>query len=92
MSTSYSDKTSILSDLWVNYRDDMEFDDFISYNDLGLPLAYAISEGIVESTERAENFIEETYSLLLEALDLNEDIAYDAETIDDLLEMSEREI
>ena len=41
----------------MEYRDDVEFKDFIEYNDLGLPLAYAIAEGIVEKTDIASNFI-----------------------------------
>jgi hypothetical protein len=27
----------ILADLWINYKYDDEFEDFIEYNDLGLP-------------------------------------------------------
>jgi hypothetical protein len=54
----------------------------VEYNDLGLPLAYAIDNEIVESTDIAANFIKETFSLLLEALDIEEDI--DFETLDEL--------
>ena len=83
MATLYEDKLAILSDLWLNYRRDEEFADFIEYNDLGLPLAYAISESIVESTEIAARFVEETFELLLEGLDVDEDTGF--ETLDDLL-------
>lgn len=75
--TTFENKCIILSDLWLNYRYDEEFRDFIAYNDLGLPLAYAISEGIVDSTELASTFIDEAFSMLLTALDV-EDNEYDS--------------
>lgn len=81
--TTYSNKLNILSDLWINYKGDEEFVDFIEYNDLGLPLAYAIDAGIVSSTELAERFVEETFSLLLAGLEIEEDTGF--ENLDDLL-------
>lgn len=80
--TTYRDKVSILSSLWMNFRYDEEFEDFVEYNDIGLPLAYAIDNEIVESTEIASRFIEETFDLLLAGLEL-EDEGF--ETLDDLL-------
>lgn len=80
--TSYIDKAVILSELWVNYRNDEEFQDFVEYNDIGLPLAYAIANNIVESTEIAKNFIEETFALLLTGLEV-EDTGF--ESLDELL-------
>lgn len=61
--TEYFDKCSILSEFWVELRDDYE--DLIKYCDLGFPLAYAISEGIVESTPESEMYINQTWDLLL---------------------------
>lgn len=81
-STSYTDKCSILAELWLNYRSDKEFDDFREYNDLGLPLAYAIDNDIVKSTEMAQKFIEETFDLLLATLEVD-DKGY--ESLNDLL-------
>jgi hypothetical protein len=83
METSYENKVAILADLWLNYRQDEEFLDFIEYNDLGLPLAYAINESIIETTELASHFIEETFSLLLEGLEIPEDQAF--EDLDEML-------
>lgn len=68
----------------MNYRDDEEFLDFIEYNDLGLPLAYALSNGIVDMSPMAESFINETWDLLLSALGV-EDTGF--ENLDDLLDM-----
>lgn len=70
--TPYSNRCSILGRLWIDFRDDEEFVDFIDYNDLGLPIAYAISEGIVQSTPIAEGYINETFDLFLAALNLTD--------------------
>jgi hypothetical protein len=58
MTTTYSNKLQILSDLWMDYRNDEDFSDFVEYNDLGLPLAYAVSNNIVETTPIVEQFVE----------------------------------
>lgn len=70
--TPFENKCDILADLWLNLRYDEEFVDFISYNDLGLPLAYALSEGIVEPTDLAKSFINETFTMLLGTLGLED--------------------
>ncbi len=69
--------------MWMDYRGDVEFQDFIEYNDLGLPLAYAISEGIVEKTDIASNFINEAFDILLAALGV-EDAGF--ESLEDMLD------
>ncbi len=86
METTFENKCAILAELWLNYKADEEFEDFIEYNDLGLPLAYAISSGIVERTQKADGFIEETFELLLASLDV-EDEGF--ESLDDLLQLGE---
>jgi hypothetical protein len=80
--TSFENQCYILSDLWLNYRYDEEFKDFIEYNDLGLPLAYAVSEKIVEKTKEAQVMIEESFSLLLAAVE-TDDTGFDS--LDDIL-------
>jgi hypothetical protein len=87
METSYVSKVAILAELWLEYRSDTEFSDFFEYNDIGLPLAYAIDNAIVESTPVAQRFVEETFALLLESLDVEED--YGFEDLDDLLSIAE---
>jgi hypothetical protein len=82
-STTYSDKLSILADLWLNYKQDEEFTDFVEYNDIGLPLAYVLANEIVKSTDLAEKFVNETFDLLLAGLEITEDTGF--ETLDDLL-------
>jgi hypothetical protein len=77
----------ILADLWMNYRLDDEFKDFFEYNDLGLPLSYAIANNIVEKTATAETMINETFELLLSALEEPDDMGFDS--LDDLLGFQE---
>lgn len=70
-------KCSILNQLWSDYRYDKDFQDFVEYNDIGLPLASFIDEGLVETTPRAEIYIGETFDLLIAALEI-EDQDYDS--------------
>ena len=80
--TTYENKLNILSELWMNYRHEAEFTDFVEYNDLGLPMAYCLQAGIVKSTDMADKFINETFDLLLAGLDI-EDQGF--ETLDEVL-------
>lgn len=81
--TEFRSKCEILADLWLNYRDDEEFRDFVSYNDLGLPLAYAIANSIVEQNGIIEPFINEAWDLLIAGLGI-EDTGFEA--LDELLD------
>ena len=67
---SMQNKITILAELWMNYRDDDELEDFIEYNDIGLPLAYLLMNEIVLPSEQSAIYINETYDLFLGALDI----------------------
>ncbi len=84
--TTIESKEIILAELWMNYRNDSNFEEFISYNDLGLPLAYALSTSVVKRTEMSNKFIDETFTLLLGALEV-EDTGF--ETLDEIFMASE---
>jgi hypothetical protein len=79
MTTNFSKKCEILSELWINYRDDENLQDFVSYNDMGLPLAYFIHTDVVSETEQAKMYINETWDVLLAALEA-EDKEYNSLT------------
>lgn len=66
--TDFSNKVSILSELWMNYRSDEQLHDFIEYNDLGLPLAYFVHNEMVTPSEQAKDYINETYHLFVFSL------------------------
>jgi hypothetical protein len=83
--TTFDNKVGILADFWIAYKSDTEFADFIEYSDLGLPLAYALANDIVDNTPRAELFINETWDLLLSGLEID-DTGF--ESLDDLLEIA----
>jgi hypothetical protein len=83
----FSKKCEILGDLWLNYRASEQFEDFIEYNDIGLPLAYAFANEIAKPTGIAEQYIEETYSLFLEALEIEDEVF---DSLDEMLDSSGR--
>lgn len=85
--TTLENKAVILSELWLGYKNDENFEDFFSYNDLGMPLAYLISTGIVKTTEMANRFINETFALLLASLEV-EDEGF--EELDDIFMVAPR--
>lgn len=80
--TDFENKCNILSDLWIEYRQEESFKDFVDYNDLGLPLSFMLAEGLVKATDRANIMVEETFDLLLASLG-TEDHGF--ESLEDLL-------
>lgn len=74
--TDFQTQCAILSDLWLNYRDHEELEDFVEYNDLGLPLAYLIHTELAVATEQGIPYVEETFNLLCSALDLDMEAEY----------------
>jgi hypothetical protein len=83
LTTTFENKALILGQLWIQFKGDDEFSDFFEYNDLGLPLAFAFAEGIINHTPTLEQYINETWALFLEGLD-TEDAGF--ESLDDLME------
>jgi hypothetical protein len=79
---TFDNKISILAELWMNYRDDEDLQDFIEYNDLGLPLAYFLMNEIVLPTLQSAVYIDETYNLFIASLGV-EDAEW--ESLDELL-------
>jgi hypothetical protein len=72
MPNSFDNKVSILSELWMNYRDDEGFKDFVEYNDLGLPLAYIILNELADNNDNTVMYIDETYDLFVAALNIED--------------------
>jgi hypothetical protein len=87
---NYQTKCSILGDLWSNYRFDEDFEQFIDYNDLGLPLAYFLAEGLVtEITPEGQLFVNESFNLFIAALEIKEEEIKDDMSLNDLLKLAE---
>jgi hypothetical protein len=72
MKTNFEAQCNILAQLWIEHREDELLKDFVEYNDIGLPLAYFISEGVVLPTDLAETYVGETFGILLSALDVED--------------------
>lgn len=83
MANDFSNKVAILAELWMNYRDDDQLKDFIEYNDLGLPLAYLLLNDIAIANEKSEGYIDETYGLLVAALQVKD---REYESLDEMLD------
>lgn len=81
MATTFSNKVKILGIFWVAYDNDEEYEGIFEYCDIGLPLAYAVSENLCSITTEGKVFIEETWEALLEFLE-TEDTGF--ENLNDL--------
>ena len=69
----FADKTGILGQLWIDFRDDDNFKAFMDYNDIGVPMAYFIAEGLVNPTPLGEQYVEESIDMMFKLLDINEE-------------------
>jgi hypothetical protein len=75
--TTFAKQCEILGELWLEHSDDEEFKEFFEYNNLGVPLAYAIEQELVISTPKAERFIGESFRILLAGMEV-EDTGFDS--------------
>lgn len=74
--TTFESMCTILSELWMDYKTDKYFKDFIEYNDIGLPIAFLVDNELVEPTEIAKRYVYETWDIFLAALELSEDAGW----------------
>lgn len=87
MQTGFDSKALILGQVWIEHKSDNEMSDFFAYNDIGVPLAFAFSEGIVNHTPALEQYINESFDLLLEALNIEDAGFEDLQDLWDALEV-----
>jgi hypothetical protein len=84
----FEDRCSILGQFWYEFRDqDGEMSEFIRSNDVGLPLSWFISTGVVKPLEMGEEFINETFSSFLDLMKLKETELIGVDSLDSLLEV-----
>lgn len=70
----FADKTGILGQLWIDFREDEKFSSFMEYNDIGVPMAYYVAEGLVNGlTPLGEQYVEESIDMLFELLNVTEE-------------------
>jgi hypothetical protein len=70
--TDFSNVCNILGELFAQYKEDSDFKDFISFNDLGLPLAYLTRENLAVPSDDGARYIMETWELFLTGLRLDD--------------------
>lgn len=77
--TNFSEKCNIIGDLWLYYQGEAQANelwaDFFAYNDLALPMAHMIANDlvIVSGDGRAEEFIDETWNMFCEYINIDPD-------------------
>ena len=82
----------ILGELYTNYKDSKEFKGFVEFNDLGLPLAFLTSEGlIVELSDDGRRYVIDTFDMFIGSLKVDPDDIMEGMTLDELLEMAASE-
>lgn len=78
--TNFSDKCQILGDLWLLYRGDIvgneAWEDFFAYNDIALPMSYLISIDLVEAKDGASDYINETWDMFCEYIEIDAEEEY----------------
>lgn len=70
--TDFSSRCDILGKLYAHYRNETNMQDFFEFNDLGLPLAYHTTEGLCMPSEDGCRYINETWDMLMESLELSD--------------------
>ena len=66
--TDIENQINILSSFYLNYKDDKSVREFMEFNDIGLPLAFLTAEGLCQPTELALIYLQETFTMLLATL------------------------
>jgi hypothetical protein len=89
MAVSFSDKCGILGQFWIQYRDDENLKVFTEYNDIGLPLAYFIASGLVTANPIAEDYVNESFSMFISALELTEEEIESSDDLNSILDRAE---
>jgi hypothetical protein len=72
LESSFDDVCSILAEIWTK-RDDIEYADFFQFNLLGVTLAYAFSEELIDDLgPDAIDLIEESFDAFLDEHEIDD--------------------
>ena len=85
--TPLEDKAQIIVEFVQDFQVTGEYDEFFDYNDLGIPLAIAITQDMADLTESGLAIFEETWSQLCELFEMDKTESY--ESIEDLMDNNE---
>jgi hypothetical protein len=64
----FDKKAAVVAECWMIVREQEVWKDLLKYGDLGYPLAYAYDNGMIELKDKARNFVEEVYDVMLASL------------------------
>ena len=70
--TDFTSKCEILGKFWSNYQNEKDFQDFMEFNDIGLPLADFVSESLCEVSDDGVRYINETFDLFIASLEIQD--------------------
>lgn len=84
--TDYTTKVEILCDLIISTINVPEWDNFKRANDLGLSLAVAEQGDLATIKSKGREYIESTYKMLLDVLDLSDEYTTLSEIFDAAIE------
>jgi hypothetical protein len=88
MAIPFADRCGILGRFWIDFREDEDLKPFVEYNDVGLPLAYFIAEGLVTGTPMSEEYINETFEIFLQAMNVTEEELEGVDNLTALLDIA----
>lgn len=71
-----ADKCLIIEEYVRDSMEQGENADFITYNDLGIPLAVCVNAGIAQIIDNGAEIIDETYELLCDRLEVDKNKSY----------------
>jgi len=83
--TDFSKKCEILGQFYMEYREDTKLKNFLEYNDIGLPLAFLAAENLSIPTDQGQDFVNETWKIFLETLEIEDEGYEDLESIFSML-------
>lgn len=71
--TTFSNKCEILGSLWMWYKDtDNEiWQEFFTWADLGLPIAYCVWQDLATPKPEAKTIVEETWATFCDMVDID---------------------
>jgi hypothetical protein len=71
---NFDEKNAVIASLWIEFRKDEDFAAFMSYNDLGCPLAYMYQQKLITAlSDEGIGMITETFNNFMELMDVTEE-------------------
>jgi hypothetical protein len=83
-------KSKVLAQFLEQYEESEDVQAFIKHNDMGFPLARFISAGIASPLPEAYTYINETYAMFLDAMEVSEKDVLGVDNLDDFLVIVEQ--